>query len=118
MWVQWQIWDVDWPHEDGTEKRRPAVLITPDDLIGSDDFLHFLKISTQFRHSRFRVDFPTTDPDFALTGLLKPSYLYADNVRRIPLSKIHRLRGFAAATLRARLILLLRQRIRETGSVE
>jgi hypothetical protein len=93
-------------------------LITPDDLIGADDALHFLKISTQFRHSRCRVDFPISDPEFLPTGLNKACFFYADNVRRIPLSAVHRLRGTGGPSLRLKLAALLRQRIREIGSVE
>ncbi len=112
-YLQWEIWDVYWIHEDGTGKRRPALLISMDQENETRKDLAFLKISSQFRNSRFRYEMMVSDPEFAVTGLKKSSYLYADQLQRIAKGNVLTRRGYVGVSMGKSMLPLIRQAFAE-----
>ena len=102
---QWEIWQVDWQHEDGTSKERPALLFSSDKFNKEHDELWFAQIRSRHLRDRYYWEFKTTDPNFRATGLTKSCFLYMTRVQKISKSKIRRYRGylpsFAAYAVRA-----------------
>lgn len=92
--LQWEIWQVDWLHEDGTSKPRPALLLSPSGFNVSHDELWFVKITGTDRSTPNRVKLEEKSPMFATTGLTKSCYIYPENIKKIAKSSIRRKRGY------------------------
>jgi mRNA-degrading endonuclease toxin of MazEF toxin-antitoxin module len=90
---QWEIWDVDWKHEDGTSKRRPALLISSTEHNRQSDELWFVKVSSVKHNVPYCMEFHKDEPSFTGTGLTKTSYFYIADVRKISKSSVFRRRG-------------------------
>ena len=88
--LQWEIWDVEWEHEDGTSKARPALVVSSTAFNAGNDAIWFAKISTKEHDVPHRLELATSDPAFSRTGLAAHSYFYLANVRQITRSKIYR----------------------------
>ena len=89
---QWEIYQVQWEHEDGSMKERPALVISPTTDNQKRQYVWFMKITGTAIHSpHFMLD--PLDPAFSKTGLKKKSYFDILNVRKIPKNKILNLRG-------------------------
>lgn len=87
--LQWQIWDVEWPHEDGTSKRRPALVVSTSAHNASSDEIWVVKISSKFRDVPHRLTICTTDPAFKTTGLKKDSHFYLKKVKLLNRSRFY-----------------------------
>jgi len=96
-YCQWEIWDVNWQHEDGTGKRRPALLISSTEYNSQNDALWFVKISSVRHNVPFRLESRLDEPAFAGTGLTKTSYFYIADARPIGKPSIFRRRGALSA---------------------
>ena len=92
-YFQWEIWDVEWHHEDGTSKRRPALLISTSTYNDMHEDLWFVKISSQQHSVPHIVEIATADLAFAQTGLTKTSYFYIADVQTIPRGDVSKRRG-------------------------
>ena len=90
---QWEIWDVEWLHEDGSSKRRPALIISTTAYNDKHGAVHFVQLSSQYHNVRYRQSIAPGDPGFGLSGLTKKSYIYPANIQEIPKAHIYRRRG-------------------------
>ena len=90
-YLQWEIRDVFWAHEDGTDKRRKALLISDDEYNRTNLFLRFLKFSRTDRPSPYRVQILRTDQEWNYMKLPKECFLYVDKSQRVPKSKVSKL---------------------------
>lgn len=103
--LQWEIWDVEWPHEDGTSKRRPALVVSSSEFNGRNDVIWCAKISSRIHEVPFRVELSPGDPSFSATGLNKTSYFYLADVRKVSKRAFYSQRGHVS-TLFGMLIVL------------
>ena len=92
-YFQWETWDVEWRHEDGTSKRRPALLISTTACNDEHEELWFVKISSRRHDVPYVVELTPNDPAFAQTGLTKTSYFYIANIQKVHKSRIYKRRG-------------------------
>src|SRR5206468_4213543 len=90
---QWEIWEVEWKHEDGTSKNRPALLISESDYNRRHDHCVFVKISTKDHPARHKFELSPTDGAFVSTGLKKRSFFYLKKVQAISKDRIISRRG-------------------------
>ena len=93
MFAQWGIWDVEWVHEDGSSKRRPALVLSDSAYNEAHEEIWFVKISSQKHAAKGRIELMPGDSTFAVTGLRKRCFLYLTNVRQIPKSLVYEQRG-------------------------
>ncbi|MFH1421534.1 MAG: type II toxin-antitoxin system PemK/MazF family toxin [Planctomycetota bacterium] len=93
IYRQWEIWEVEWKHEDGTSKQRPALLISDTNYNLMHDELRFMKITNKEYRGYNYYCFSKDDPAFAITGLSKTCYLYPALVQNISKKKIISRRG-------------------------
>ena len=98
-YLQWEIWDVDWQHQDGTSKVRPALLIATGQQADSMGRLPFLQITGSEAKSPHRYDFKTTASDFRQTGLTKDCFLYMNHFQWVEKADIKSRRGTISADL-------------------
>jgi len=80
---QWEIWEVDWLHEDGTSKPRPALVVSSNTFNSGHSGAWVAKISSQYFDTEHRIEIAAGDPSFKSTGLKKSCYVYLANVRLI-----------------------------------
>ena len=90
---QWEIWQVEWDHEDGTSKSRPALVLSSSTFNATNDEIWFAKISSKRHHVAHVLELSTNDAAFRSTGLSGTSFFYLANTRKIHRSKIQRRRG-------------------------
>jgi mRNA-degrading endonuclease toxin of MazEF toxin-antitoxin module len=108
-YLQWEIRDVFWQHEDGTDKRRKALLISDDEYNKTNLFLRFLKFSTRNRPSPYRIPILRTDQEWAHMKFTKECFLYVDKSQRIPKSKVSKPTGHVGIILGSKILLLLKK---------
>jgi hypothetical protein len=104
----WDIWDVEWLHEDGTSKRRPALLIASYGFAEEGDRLPFLQISSIEHRTPHRFDLSISNPIFAHTGLTKDCYVYLSHLQWIEADRLYRRRGMIGASAGSLLTLRIR----------
>src|SRR5579872_3255012 len=80
---QWEIWEVEWLHEDGTSKPRPALVVSSNTFNDLGAGVWVAKISSQYFETEHRIELAAGDPSFKSTGLKRSCYLYLSNVRRV-----------------------------------
>jgi hypothetical protein len=91
---QWQIWQVRWHHtDDGTYKKRPALLLTTASFNACRPIIPFLKISSREPRSAHKLALKVSDPWFAATGLTKACFIHFAKPQWVPLAKILWYRG-------------------------
>ena len=84
LYRQWEIWQVNWPHDDGTSKERPSLIFSPNELNRSGVPIYFIKISTKDRpEAKSKIQVLKNDPVFEGCGLPEDSYIYPQKVRRL-----------------------------------
>jgi len=81
---QWEIWYVDWPHEDGTRKRRPALAISTSQQNAAQGFARFAKTTGQ-NHPGVpgRLAISPEDAHFKYPGLSELSWIHPTDVEKI-----------------------------------
>lgn len=105
---RWDIWQVNWRHEDGTAKPRPVVVLHIGHPLDSRDALLVCRIqSTEHDHTRICLD-PGDGGAFAVTGLTKRCFAYPGQVRVIALTALLRRRGTLIQPYRRRVERILR----------
>src|SRR5882757_1113695 len=74
---QWEIYYVNWKHEDGSSKERTALCVSTPTEIARDGFARFVKITGQ-DHDKLpcRLRISATDQYFRYTGLTKTSWIH------------------------------------------
>lgn len=92
-YLQWDIWQVEWVHEDGTSKDRPALLISTTQHNDKHDELWFLKITGRRHNVPYVWELAPSDPAYVGAGLKKTSYFYIADTRKIHKSQIRYRRG-------------------------
>lgn len=81
---QWDVWQVRWRHEDdGTEKPRPAVILSKSGPYADGSPIHVVKVSASPPIRAERVCLLETDVGFNVTGLTKSCFIHVEPIRRI-----------------------------------
>ncbi len=83
VYQQWDIWQVNWVHEDGQIKDRPALLLTDSALNASRETLLFAKITGTLGEAELRFTLDWQDPERAENGLSKTSHVYLANQQEV-----------------------------------
>ncbi len=107
VYAQWDIWQVNWKHEDGSSKPRPALLISSTEYNENNEALAFIKISGIKHDIPYRLDLGVKDASFATTKLEKQSYIYCANVQKIKKKSILYQRGYADLALIRRVMRII-----------
>lgn len=110
---QWEIWEVEWDHDDGTKKNRPALIVSSTTYNATNNRVWVAMMSTK-RHTAPKVAFDPQDPGWPQTGLRRPCYCYVTNVREVDKSKLLRLRGFVTQMRAAMISYMIKQLINWT----
>ena len=84
---------MDWEHEDGTSKQRPALVLSSTNSANSSPEIWVAKFTKTRSDVPFRIEFNRNDPSFKETGLTETCYLYLADARRVPKSRFIRRRG-------------------------
>jgi mRNA-degrading endonuclease toxin of MazEF toxin-antitoxin module len=92
-YCQWEIWQVDWEHEDGTSKPRPALILSSTRSANSSPEIWVAKFTKTRSEVPFRIEFNRNDPSFKETGLTETCYLYLAEARRVSKGRFIRRRG-------------------------
>jgi mRNA-degrading endonuclease toxin of MazEF toxin-antitoxin module len=90
---QWEVWQAEWDHEDGTTKARPVLILSSTASAQANTHIWVAKFTKTFSQIPFRIEFNNSDASFAETGLTDTCYLYVAETRRIPKTKFIRKRG-------------------------
>lgn len=109
---QWEIWDVEWPHEDdpeGSVKVRPALIVSPTRINDGSEGVWFVKISGVDRPLPSKLRLDASDPEFPSTGLRKSSFFYVRNIKLLPKDAIRSRRGCAGPNTTALIDELIRE---------
>jgi hypothetical protein len=103
---QWEIYYVDWLHEDGTSKERTALCVSTPEEIAAQGLARFVKITGQDHPEvpcRMKID--EKDAYFRHTGLSKTSWIHYAEEQNIPQEKLRNRKGqigpFTVAFLKA-----------------
>src|SRR5207253_1186839 len=65
--LQWEIWDVDWAHEDGTSKPRPALVLSSTAFNATGRGAWIAKFTTSCQDVPHLLEFNRTAPSFTAT---------------------------------------------------
>lgn len=92
-YCQWEVWQVNWDHEDGTIKDRPVIILSSTATAQANQEIWVAKFTKSRKEIPFRIEFKDSDPSFPETGLSKTCYLYIAEARKIPKSAFLHRRG-------------------------
>jgi mRNA-degrading endonuclease toxin of MazEF toxin-antitoxin module len=112
VFSQWEIWQVDWEHEDGTSKARPVLILSSTSAAESGDQIWVAKFTKTMSDVPFRIEFSRSDPSFRETGLNETCYLYLAEARKVPKSRFLYRRGRLPVLSAALVGFLLKQAVR------
>lgn len=90
---QWDVWDVDWEHEDGTSKVRPCLVLSSNQFNEQSDKIWISRFRSAKLDIPYRIEFNKDDASFAATGLSKTCHLYPAQARSVSRSRFTRRRG-------------------------
>jgi mRNA-degrading endonuclease toxin of MazEF toxin-antitoxin module len=91
---QWDIWQVNWHHEDGTSKPRPALILSSSAYARANASVWVAKFTkTCVPNTPFMIQFDKSDPTFPETGLTESCCLYIAECRKIDASLLIHRRG-------------------------
>jgi hypothetical protein len=91
--AQWEVWQVVWKHEDGTEKQRPALILSSTQHNSKGPGIWIAKFSKTPSQNPYVFEFLQTDASFASTGLTATCYLYLKEARTIDHTLLIKRRG-------------------------
>ena len=99
----WDVLILRFPFNDGTgAKARPAVLISKDDYHQrGQDGLFVLVTGNTEREAQYDLIIPSTHPEYAATGLIKPSAVRVDKIMNLQHSMVCRRLGSLGPILQA-----------------
>jgi len=84
MYLQWEVWRVMWPFENGQTMERYALLFSPNSFNRTGEAPYFIKISTRDHPEAISKIFVAVgDWRFAGCNLPKDSYFYPGKVKRL-----------------------------------
>ncbi len=88
---QWEIWYVDWPHDDGGSKDRTVLAISTNSENVSEGFVRFVKITGEDHPGvPCRLCLEPRDVDFKHTGLVKKSWIHFTDIKKIHGNQLRR----------------------------
>jgi hypothetical protein len=104
---QWDIWQAEWEHEDGTSKDRPVLILS--NGIGDDGKVWVAKFTKTEIPGAQRILFETSDASFSQTGLQQSCYLYPAQARKLRVDQFRCRRGKMSQLGSAGLAYLIKQ---------
>lgn len=105
---QWEIWLVDWKHEDCTSKPRPALLASSAAYAAEKSLVWAMKITATPGLDSAVVALDPTVPGWTAMGLSKPCFLYVAKIQTIPTAALFRKYGEVTTELAARVLELMK----------
>jgi mRNA-degrading endonuclease toxin of MazEF toxin-antitoxin module len=90
---QWEVWQVVWKHEDGTEKARPVLILSSTQHNSKGQGIWVAKFTKTLKQQPHRIEFSKADASFRSTGLTDTCHLYLKEARTIDHTLLIKRRG-------------------------
>ncbi|MEK7468072.1 MAG: type II toxin-antitoxin system PemK/MazF family toxin [Planctomycetota bacterium] len=99
---QWDVWLVEWKHEDGTSKPRPALIASTPAYASAQGLVWAMKITGRPGDDPSILPLSASLAEWPELGLKKPCFLYVERIQVIPADSLLRRYGAVPETLAKR----------------